>query len=182
MNNQKDIDLAYLREAYKIASKYSDDPDTENGALIVRDNSVFDLSEKNLLGYGANSLPRGVKKLPGRLKRPEKYDWIGHAERHAIYDTGRKGNSTLDGILYCPWFACADCGDAIVEAGIKEIIGYTKPFEWDKESKNKKGQKNWENSIGVAFYMFDEAEIPYRIIDGDMGGVEIIFKGEKRRP
>ncbi|SRR6056297_2526137 len=183
--SQKEIDLAYLREAYKIAAKYSDDTSTQTGAIIVKDNSVFDIGEENLLGYGVNSITRDVKKLPNRKQRPQKYNWIGHSERHAIYDAARKGNSTQGAIMYMPWFPCVPCADGIIESGIEEIVSHQKAIEWDKE-KNYKSRMNWEDDFEITRKMFEEANqsrgFSYRFVEGDIGDVEILFKGKLRKP
>ena len=181
--NQWEIDLNYLKEAYMFAQTNSPDPSTQNGAIIVRNNDIFSLSGLNLIGIGANCFAKGVKVTPERLERPQKYSWISHAERNAVYDAADQGNSTRGTIMYAPWFACADCGIAIVQAGIKEVIGYIGPEKWMLEQDpTENGRKHWEKSIEYALKMFDEAGVKYRWVDGKIGGVMVRFNGEDRRP
>jgi len=180
--SQKEIDLAYLREAYKIASKYSDDSSTQNGALIVRDNSVFDMGEYNVLGYGVNRLPEGIKRLEERLQRPGKYSWFGHAEKHAICEAAKYGNATKGSKMYLPWFPCSGCTVQILGAGIDELIGHKKVMEWGN-GKLFKDQIDWDEDFKISYKMLNENPgISYRFVDGDIGDVEILFKGEKRKP
>ena len=181
MLKQKEIDIEYLREAWKFAEGNSTDMSTQNGAIIVRNNTGFNLG-KNIISYGANCFSDGVLVVNERLQRPLKYDFTGHAEENSIINAARNGQSTDEGIMYCPWFACAPCGRMIVRAGIKEVIGSTWPEKWWKERKNPEDGKNWYASIKYALEMFDEAGVKYRWVDGNIGGIEILFDGELRRP
>jgi dCMP deaminase len=93
----------------------SDDPHTRVGCVIVGPNG-----EPRSEGW--NSLPRNVQSQSGRLERPEKYLWIEHAERNAIFLAARSG-TPLDGCtLYVPLLPCAECARGIIQAGIKEVV------------------------------------------------------------
>jgi len=180
--SQKEIDIKYLREAYRFA-EHSPDPSTQNGAIIVRDNSFFSMEPENLLGSGLNRFPRNVEKSTKRLERPMKYYFIEHAERNAIYSAAFFGNSTRESIMYAPWFACADCGRAIIQAGIKEVIGSTWPEKWWNERDNSVDSKrNWKESIKVALEMFDEADVKYRWVEGEIGMIKVLFDGKWKSP
>ena len=106
----------------------------------------------NVVGYGTNHFPCGIEKKQERLERPLKYSLIEHAERDAIYDAAKSGKSTSGTIMYAPWFACADCGRAIIQAGISEVIGSTWPEKWWNESRDnsKENKKDWYASIKYA--------------------------------
>jgi len=109
-------DIDWLRLAFQTAAEHSDDPATQNGAVLV--------PQAGHVMAAANHFPTGVAP---RLARPEKYRYIEHAERAAIYAAARAGQATLGASLYCCWFACPDCARAIVEAGIREVVGHVKP-------------------------------------------------------
>jgi dCMP deaminase len=96
------------------ATKGSDDPDTQTGCAI------FDVGAYNPITWDSNRLPRGIEKTVARTTRPEKYNWIEHAERNAIY--GRSSHELVDSILFLNWFPCADCARAIVSVGIQELV------------------------------------------------------------
>ncbi|MBI2666845.1 hypothetical protein HYX13_04490 [Candidatus Woesearchaeota archaeon] len=183
--DQKEIDLMYLREAYKLAMN-SHDPSTQNGAIIVNFNNRFNMDLGNVVGADWNHFPKGVIASSERLnERDLKYPRIEHAERNAIYSAARKGNKTEGKIMYVPWYACSDCGRAIISAGISEVIGYTGPEKWWVEqvgSLGKDGKEDWTKSIGVAMSMLDEAGVKRRIVEGKIGGVEVLFRGKKMRP
>lgn len=153
-------DLDFLREAYKFAVLNSTDPSTQNGAVIVRNGEIY--------ARGANHFPTGVIEFEARWQRPAKYQFVEHAERNAIYDAAARGIPTKGAIMYCPWFACADCGRAIIQAGIVEVIGHETPLHATSP--------NWQDSIAVALQMFKEAGIKYRHVAGYIGE-EIRFNG-----
>ena len=168
-------DLSYLEMAYKLAIN-SKDTSTQNGAVLIR--RINDLDE--IIGKGINCFPRGVKYSEERLSRPLKYFYTEHAERNAILDAARQGNSTEGSILYCPWFACADCGRAIIQAGIKEVIGWQGIEKMIKETSRGSDSMNWKKSIECALQMFDEAEVKYRWVEGNLSqkDLKILFSGK----
>lgn len=94
----------------------SKDPHTQLGCAIVG-------PSHNLLSMGYNSFPRGINdNVPERLERPEKYHWMEHAERNAIYNAAREGIRIADATLYVPIMPCMDCARAIVNVGITTVI------------------------------------------------------------
>ena len=138
-------DIRYLRFATLLARK-SRDPSTQNGAIIVKN--------KEIIGKGVNNFPLGVREdLKIRWERPTKYSFIEHAERNAIYYSARYGHSTEGGVLYCPWFACADCARAIIQAGIERCVG----LENDTNLTNQR----WLDSILIGNEMLSEAGVQY---------------------
>mgnify|MGYP003542669025 CR=1 FL=1 len=148
------MDLDYLKKAYEIAIQYSTDKSTQNGALLVS-------SEGEILCSAANNFPSGVKETLERWERPTKYSFVEHAERNVIYKAAKFGIKTEGLTMYCPWFACADCGRAIIQAGIKKVIGH--------EVHEEHTHKSWLESIAIASKMFDEAGIEYKYVSGRIG-------------
>ena len=100
-------------------SSRSKDPNTQVSCVIAG-------PENNIRATGYNSLPRGVRDdvelYPERFERPEKYMWIEHAERNAIYSAARIGVPLAGSRLICQLLPCMDCGRAIIQVGIVEII------------------------------------------------------------
>ena len=82
----------YLNLAHYI-SKWSRDPNRKCGAVIVGEDNI-----EKAIGY--NGLPNNVdlknSHIKKRYEKPQKYMWVEHAERNAIYTAGRNGIS-LDG-------------------------------------------------------------------------------------
>ncbi len=100
-------------------SSWSEDRDIHVGCVIVSP----DAQVVRAMGY--NGLPRGVSAADdSRFDRAsgEKFFWFEHAERNAIYNAARSG-TTLEGCTaYVNRFPCADCGRALIQAGIAQLI------------------------------------------------------------
>ena len=168
-------DMFFIRLAMLVSQK-SKDPSTKVGCIIVgNDNAI--------LSTGFNGFPRGVKeetsytdiydesglvmgqassKLLDRWNRPEKYSWVEHAERNAIYNAARHGICTLGTRAYLNFepHPCADCTRALIQAGIVEIIGPNIPF---------KGVGSGINyNLDYAKTMCEEAGVKLRVIDWEI--------------
>ena len=137
-----------IAEQVKLKSK---DQSTQIGAVIVgNDNEV--------LSTGYNSFPRGLDdSLTERQERPEKYFWIEHAERNAIYNAARIGVSLKNSTIYLTsGLPCMDCARGIVNSGIAKVyckqVCTTKNKEMWEESQNKAKQLLSECGVKVVFY------------------------------
>ena len=109
--------VIFLIKIALLEAKKSPDHSTQNGAIIVKEN------DKTIIGLGYNRPPYELNWEDEKYQtRPQKYFYFEHAERNAIFNAVRKGNSTVGSTIVCPWLACADCARAIIEAGIKKII------------------------------------------------------------
>ena len=160
-------DLAYLRIAYQLAERFSTDPSTQNGAILVN-------QQGEIVALGTNHFPRGVEESPERWAHPKKYSYVEHAERGVLFDALRQGIKTLGLTMYCPWFACDNCARAIIEAGIKRVIGHQTPNDWTPD--------RWKASIAEALTMLKEGGVETRWVKGLIGGVDIRFNGEIAHP
>jgi len=108
-------DEYYLNICREVAAR-SKDPNTQVGCVIAGP-----AHEIRTTGY--NSLPRGIRDdVPERLERPTKYLWMEHAERNAIYNAARCGTPLEGCTLYVEIMPCMDCGRALVQAGIREVV------------------------------------------------------------
>lgn len=97
-------------------SVFSKDPNTHVGAVIVADDG-------SVRAMGYNGAPRGCSAdEDSRRERPEKYFWMEHAERNAIYNAARCGTPIENCTLVVTHPPCMDCARAIVQAGIKHVI------------------------------------------------------------
>jgi dCMP deaminase len=150
-------ELDYLRMAYEAARDNSEDPSTQNGAVIVSGNSI--------ISTGWNHIPLGVK---GTWERPAKYLYVEHAERDSIYTAARHGKCTLGATMYCPWFACADCARGIICSGIKNVVGLRRALDLTPP--------HWIENVEAANRMLTDGGVDIRWID-DRVGVTIRFNG-----
>jgi len=170
--NETDHDRAlfYLKLAYQVAAKESTDPSTQNGAVLVSASRPVE-GDKTVREFvaSANFFPRGVQESQERWTRPLKYKFVEHAERNVIYLAAMRGFKTEGATMYVPWFACADCARAIIQAGITEVVGHDYPPHRE--------QTSWKESIEVADKMLEEAGVKFIRIPGHFG-VKIRFNGQ----
>lgn len=116
-----------------VATK-SKDISTQIGAVIVG-------PDNEIRSTGYNSFPKGLNDdLEERQERPEKYYWIEHAERNALYNAAKIGVSTKDCTMYLNCgIPCCDCARGIINSGLKRIYicekDITKSSHWLEHSK-----------------------------------------------
>lgn len=112
-------DLYFIKMCHLIASK-SKDPSTKVGAVAVGPGN-------EILSTGFNGFPRGVNEVdfPERWERPEKYDWIVHAEANLVANAARIGVPLLNSTMYMNFAPspCTGCTGLVSNAGITTIIG-----------------------------------------------------------
>lgn len=115
-------DIRFLELAAHMADQWSKDRSSKVGCLIVG-------PDKEIRSVGYNGFPRGVNDdVEERHARPIKYDYTEHAERNAVYNAARVGTPLAGCIAYVPWFPCTDCARALIQSGIKTVVGYTPDF------------------------------------------------------
>lgn len=147
MSNNK-WDRRFLRLAQEV-SKWSKDPSTQVGAVIVN-------SLGQVVGTGYNGFPRGVNDTEERyLDRVQKYKFIVHAEVNAILLAGQNARGST--LYVYPSFAipnvCNECAKAVIQSGIKRVVGFTpKPEDAERA-------KRWKDSILISKTMLEEAGV-----------------------
>ena len=166
--DQKELDLIYMKEAYRIGSTDSTDPSTQNGAIIVNPLT------QEAISLGVNRFPPKVENKPERWERPIKYSYVEHAERNAIYQAARIGHCTNGCTMYCYWAACADCARAIICSGIKRLVTHKIIMDISHE--------RWKDTIEVAFGMLREAGVELDQVEEPIEEYQIRFNGELWTP
>lgn len=79
---------------------------------------------------GYNGMPRGMNDYDkNKWQKPEKYFWVEHAERNAIYNAARVGTGINNCVIYVSHFPCVDCARAIINSGIKRVVVSDKNLE-----------------------------------------------------
>lgn len=133
----------FLMLAEHIA-EWSKDPRRKVGAVIVDANN-------RIVSVGYNGFPTGVDDSQmWRYERPQKYLYMEHAERNAVYNAHLTSASPIGGTIYTTFMTCADCARAIIQCGIKNV--HTWEDGYDKSSV-------WYESFNAAFTMFNEADV-----------------------
>jgi dCMP deaminase len=95
-----------------------------------------------------------------RQVRPEKYAWIEHAERNAIFNVARRGGTSLKNctIYISQFLPCSDCARAIIQTGITDVV--VSPV---------KIPKRWSKDFKLAANMLHEAGVAVRHPNEDSG-------------
>lgn len=102
----------YFLGLAKVASQRSHDIHTQHGCVIVDSNN-------RVLGMGYNGFPKGLDDTKLPTSRPEKYDWIIHAERNALSNcVVRPHNATA----YVTGQCCNDCIMALWQEGVTKVV------------------------------------------------------------
>lgn len=102
----------YFLGLAKVVSQRSHDIHTQHGCVITD-------QQNRILGVGYNGFPKGMDDNVLPKTRPEKYDWMIHAERNALSNCVIRPDG---GIAYVTGQCCNDCVMALWQEGIVEII------------------------------------------------------------
>ena len=145
-----DWDSRWMALAQLVAT-WSKDRGRKVGAVIVGpDNEVR--------STGFNGIPRGVNdNVEERhdAETGEKYLWVSHAERNAIYNAALLGVSTKNCTIYVPWYPCIECAKAIVQAGIAKIVC----FEPDL------ADSNWGRDFEKSLIILGEGDVVTKLVE-----------------
>jgi dCMP deaminase len=164
-----DWDQLYITMCYLVGMR-SRDPQTHVGSVIADPENV-------LVSTGYNSLPRRIEPdiQESRLSREfgEKYYWIEHAERNAIYNAARRGTVLKGCKLYVPWTPCCDCARGIIQCGISEVVIHQNGQDFYDANTNGK----WIDSHKRTLTMFEEAGVKVRFITCEAIVPEIYMNG-----
>jgi len=146
----------------------SKDPSTQNAAMLTDPGS-------GIIALECNNIPNKVHQNKNRWERPTKYHYVEHAERNVLYKAIRMGMSTIELTMYCPWYSCSDCARAIIQCGIKRVIGHKEYFD--------KTPDRWKESCTTGIQMMKEAGVDCVIWSGTVGGnIKILVDGEEFSP
>lgn len=152
-------DEQFMHDVYWWARR-SKDPRTKIGAVLVR------WEDKIPISMAYNSFSRKVNdNVPERWERPEKYEWVTHAEDNAVLNCARRGYSSNGCVMYTQGIPCTRCADACVQGGITEVVVHKQWQEYEK----KFGWEKWIDSSKRSEQKFAEAGIKIRVFDGVLG-------------
>lgn len=162
MTDVPDWDTYFMSMIYLIAMR-SKDRNTHIGAVIVG-------PDNEIRSTGYNSFPRDVyDAVESRQIAPEKYYWIEHAERNAIYNAARIGTALKGCRMYTNGLPCMDCARGVIQAGITTVIV-------DKRWHEGNGEK-WVEHAKRSEVMLTEAGVKIKYYVGDT--IENIVKWRK---
>lgn len=102
----------YFLGLAKVVSQRSHDIHTQHGCIITD-------QQNRILGVGYNGFPKGMDDSVLPKKRPEKYDWMIHAERNALSNCVIRPDN---GIAYVTGQCCNDCIMALWQEGVTKAV------------------------------------------------------------
>jgi dCMP deaminase len=144
--SQEIWDKRWMDMTYMVAS-WSKDRSRKIGSVIVDDKNI-------LVSIGWNGFPRGLNdNIDSRHQRPIKYKFSVHAEMNSLLN--KHGHSLQGCKLYVSWYPCANCAQAIIQSGIKEIIAIEP--NWNDPT--------YKEDFAVTREMFEEVGIFVRYYD-----------------
>ena len=133
-SGKTEADRYYLSLALEERAK-SDDPKAQLimqsgvGAVIV--------GSEGVIAQSANVIPPALKLHydfgNNTISETERYHFIEHAERAAIFSALLNKYELNESTIYCTRFPCSDCARAIVWAGVKRAVfstGYSGESRW----------------------------------------------------
>lgn len=106
----------FLDMAFAIA-KRSKDPSTQCGAVLINSNNV-------ILSCGFNGPPANMDdSLVPWNERPNKYNYIIHAEENALlFALEQHGNKVNGSTLYCTHYPCSNCVLRLIRSKVSKVI------------------------------------------------------------
>ncbi|MEA4890177.1 MAG: dCMP deaminase family protein [Clostridiaceae bacterium] len=145
-----------------LSAQRSKDPNTQVGACIVN-------QQHKIVSVGYNGMPIGCSddEFPwDREGTPleTKYPYVCHAELNAILNN--VGFNLAGCTIYVPLFPCNECGKAIIQSGIREVVYISDKYA---ETDNVKASKLMMEHAGVHYRRLethlDELRLSYRVAD-----------------
>lgn len=158
----------WLRQCYKMATR-SPDPSNQNGAVILPNKT------STCYAHGINHIPWKKYDDPTvYADREQKYRYVEHAERSAIYNAIRDHIRTDGSILICPWIACGPCSRAIYLSGIKTLITHKQRWETTPE--------RWKEDVEDAVSCLIDSGVTVDFVDAKLDCDPILVNGERWTP
>jgi dCMP deaminase len=94
----------------------SHDADTKVGAVLINNESGA------IIATGYNGFVRGANDEALPNTRPDKYEYILHAEQNLISNAARHGISMKDSTLVCTLSPCKLCMRMLINCGITKVV------------------------------------------------------------
>lgn len=103
-------------EIAETIAKRSHDADTKVGAILIKNDSGA------IVSTGFNGFVRGAPDDTLPTTRPDKYEYIVHAEMNLICNSAKEGISMNDCSLVCTLSPCKLCMRMLLNCGITKVI------------------------------------------------------------
>lgn len=96
--------------------------------------------------------------LNDRWERPQKYKYVEHAERNAVYNAARMGIPLKGCTAYVTLAPCADCTRALIQSGIVEVYGPAFPEGAEYQDYGFEYSKTMMHEGGIKYHTVDHAK------------------------
>ena len=143
--------IKFLKLANNMADLFSKDGQTKVGAIALEPNSF------QIKSSGYNGFPRNLEESSCRWQKPNKYNYVVHAEANMICNASLNGVSLLNTIAVTTLYPCKECAKLMIQSGIKTII--TKTPDYSNEI--------WGESFKISKEMFEELGVDVVLINED---------------
>ena len=100
----------------EVVAQRSHDAETKVGAILINDTSGA------IVSTGYNGFVRGATDIVLPNTRPDKYEYILHAEQNMIANCARHGISMNNCSLVCTLSPCKLCMRMLFNCGIKKVV------------------------------------------------------------
>jgi dCMP deaminase len=145
----------YFLGLAKVVAERSHDIHTKHGCIITDPNH-------RILGVGYNGFPKGMNDSLLPKSRPEKYNWMIHAERNALANCVIRPDN---GIAYVTGQCCNDCIMSLWQEGVVEVY-----------MANQHGTKLFDANAKDRFDLFvEQTKIKIHYIDANLSWIQEIF-------
>jgi dCMP deaminase len=145
----------YMEHAI-VAAKRSHDKQTQVGAILVKNDSGA------IIATGFNGFVRGAPDSVLPNTRPDKYEFMMHAEENIISHCTRHGISALNTTLYCTLSPCARCTRLLWQSGITKVVAKTKYSDWESVLNMRDLHVDaWEDQYNFTQIEYSEWKDPY---------------------
>ena len=142
----------FHNRALAIAAQ-SHDEETKVAAILINPETGAVMAE------GYNGFIRGANDKVLPTTRPDKYDYIVHAETNLLCNSVRSGVKTDKCIVYCTLSPCVKCVRMLWQAGISSFYFKDKYSDFD-QSKNMKDLRIECEDIGGFYKMTISPALP----------------------
>lgn len=116
MMNKRPSKIKNFMDIAEVIAQRSHDSETKVGAILISNKSGA------ILSTGYNGFVRGANDKALPTTRPDKYEYILHAEQNLISNAARHGISMEDTTLVCTLSPCKLCMRMLVNCGITKVI------------------------------------------------------------
>lgn len=143
-------------ELARFISKWSKDPSTKVGAVVVGPNRLGE--NKRIISVGFNGFAEGVDDSEERYNNRElKYKLVVHGEQNALIFANK---SVENCTLYTyPLAPCSNCASKIVQEGISRVVSPVCSADV---------QSRWGDDIELTKMIFKEAGVKFDLYDFDL--------------